>query len=82
MTDERRLLSQRVVTSQDHDDPPTRRHLHRRALCAVALLIGSAGLIGGAARYAAVLVGRPEREVERATVLDSSSASASDPLPS
>jgi hypothetical protein len=34
---------------------------------AVALLIGSTGLIGGAARYAAVLVGRSEREVERAT---------------
>jgi hypothetical protein len=34
---------------------------------AIALLIGSTGLIGGAARYAAVLVGRTEREIERAT---------------
>jgi len=34
---------------------------------AVAVLIGSTGLIGGAARYAAVLAGRNEREVERAT---------------
>jgi len=34
---------------------------------AVAVLIGSTGLIGGAARYAAVLVGRNEREVERPT---------------
>lgn len=34
---------------------------------AVALLIGSTGLIGGAAHYAAVLVGRTEREIERAT---------------
>ena len=34
---------------------------------AVALLIGSTGLIGGAARYAAVLAGRTEREIERAT---------------
>jgi hypothetical protein len=33
----------------------------------VALLIGSTGLLGGAARYAAVLAGRTEREVERAT---------------
>ena len=33
----------------------------------VALLIGSTGLIGGAARYAAVLVDRTEREIERAT---------------
>lgn len=33
----------------------------------VALLIGSTGLIGGAARYAAVLSGRIEREIERAT---------------
>jgi hypothetical protein len=33
----------------------------------VALLIGSTGLIGGAARYAAVLAGRTEREIERAT---------------
>jgi hypothetical protein len=37
---------------------------------AVALLIGSTGLIGGAARYAAVLVGRTEREIERATAFD------------
>ena len=36
---------------------------------AVALLIGSTGLIGGAARYAAVLAGRSEREIERATAL-------------
>lgn len=34
---------------------------------AAAFLIGSTGLIGGAARYAAVLIGRTEREVERAT---------------
>ncbi len=34
---------------------------------AVAVLIGSTGLIGGAARYAAVLAGRTERETERAT---------------
>jgi membrane associated rhomboid family serine protease len=34
---------------------------------AVALLIGATGLIGGAARYAAVLAGRTEREIERAT---------------
>lgn len=34
---------------------------------AVALLIGSTGLIGGAARYAAVLARRTEREIERAT---------------
>lgn len=34
---------------------------------AVALLIGATGLIAGAARYAAILAGRTEREVERAT---------------
>lgn len=34
---------------------------------AVAALIGFTGLFGGAARYAAVLAGRSEREVERAT---------------
>lgn len=34
---------------------------------AVALLIGSTGLVGGAARYAAVLANRAEREIERAT---------------
>ena len=34
---------------------------------AAALLIGSTGLMGGAARYAAVLAGRSEREIERAT---------------
>lgn len=34
---------------------------------AVALLIASTGLIGGAARYAAVLANRTEREIERAT---------------
>lgn len=34
---------------------------------AVALLIGSTGLIGGAARYGAVLANRAQREVERAT---------------
>lgn len=34
---------------------------------AVALLIGATGLIGGAARYAAVLANRTEREIERAT---------------
>jgi hypothetical protein len=30
-------------------------------------LIASTGLIGGAARYAAVLAGRTERDIERAT---------------
>lgn len=34
---------------------------------AVALLIGSTGLIGGAARYGAVLANRTQREIERAT---------------
>ena len=34
---------------------------------AVALLIGSTGLIGGAARYAAVLANRTQREIERGT---------------
>ena len=34
-----------------------------------ALLITSTGLIGGAARYAAVLSERTEREIERATAL-------------
>lgn len=34
---------------------------------AVAVLIGVTGLFGGAAHYTAVLVGRSEREVERAT---------------
>lgn len=34
---------------------------------AVALLIGSTGLIGGAARYTAVLAGRTGRRIERAT---------------
>lgn len=34
---------------------------------AVALLIGSTGLIGGSARYAAVLAGRAARDIERAT---------------
>lgn len=34
---------------------------------AVAALIGFTGLSGGAARYGAVLAGRTEREVERAT---------------
>jgi len=34
---------------------------------ATALLIGSTGLIGGAARYAAVLANRTDREIERAT---------------
>jgi hypothetical protein len=34
---------------------------------AAALLIASTGLIGGAARYGAVLAGRSEREIERAT---------------
>lgn len=34
---------------------------------AVAALIGFTGLFGGAAHYAAVLAGRSEREVERAT---------------
>lgn len=36
---------------------------------AVALLIGSTGLIGGAAHYAAVLGQRTEREIERATAI-------------
>jgi hypothetical protein len=34
---------------------------------AVAALIGFTGLFGGAAHYAAILAGRSEREVERAT---------------
>jgi len=34
---------------------------------AVALLIGSTGLTGGAAPYAAVLAGRTDQEIERAT---------------
>jgi hypothetical protein len=34
---------------------------------AVAALIGFTGLFGGAAHYAAVLAGRSEREIERAT---------------
>ncbi len=33
----------------------------------VAALIGVTGLFGGAARYAAVLAGRSEREIEHAT---------------
>ncbi len=49
---------------------------------AVALLIGSTGLIGGAARYAAVLVGRSEREVERATAFGFFFGFGLDPLPS
>jgi hypothetical protein len=36
---------------------------------AVAALVGFTGLFGGAAHYAAVLAGRSEREVERATGL-------------
>ncbi|MGN6215655.1 MAG: hypothetical protein ACTHN7_01685, partial [Solirubrobacterales bacterium] len=36
---------------------------------AAALVIGSTGLIGGAARYGAVLAGRTDREVERATAI-------------
>jgi hypothetical protein len=34
---------------------------------AVAALVGFTGLFGGAAHYAAVLTGRTEREIERAT---------------
>lgn len=34
---------------------------------AVAVLLGCTGLFGGAAHYAAVLVGRKEREIERTT---------------
>jgi hypothetical protein len=34
---------------------------------AIAALVGSTGLFGGAARYAAILAGRTEGEVERAT---------------
>ena len=34
---------------------------------AVAVLVGCTGLFGGAAHYVAVLAGRSEREVERAT---------------
>jgi hypothetical protein len=34
---------------------------------AVTLLIGTSGLIGGGARYAAVLARRAEHEIERAT---------------
>lgn len=36
---------------------------------AAALVISSTGLIGGAARYGAVLAGRSEREIERATAV-------------
>ena len=36
---------------------------------AVALVIRSTGLIGGAARYGAVLANRSERDVERATAV-------------
>lgn len=36
---------------------------------AVAALIGFTGLFGGAAHYAAVLAGRSEREIERATAI-------------
>lgn len=36
---------------------------------AAALMIASTGLIGGAARYAAVLARRTEREIERATAV-------------
>jgi hypothetical protein len=36
---------------------------------AVAALIGFTGLLGGATHYAAVLAGRSQREVERATAI-------------
>lgn len=36
---------------------------------AAAALIGSTGLLGGAAHYAAVLAGRSKGEVERATAI-------------
>lgn len=36
---------------------------------AVAVLIGFTGLFGGAAHYGAVLAGRSERDIERATGL-------------
>jgi hypothetical protein len=36
---------------------------------AVTLLIGISGLIGGGAHYAAVLAGKGEQEIERATAL-------------
>jgi len=36
---------------------------------AAALVISSTGLLGGAARYGAVLAGRSEREIERATAV-------------
>lgn len=36
---------------------------------AIAALIGFTGLFGGAAHYAAVLAGRSQREVERATAI-------------
>lgn len=34
---------------------------------AIPFLVGSSGLTGGAAHYAAVLAGRSEREIDRAT---------------
>jgi hypothetical protein len=43
---------------------------------AVAVLVGFTGLFGGAAHYAAVLAGRTEREIERATGFGFSSALA------
>lgn len=36
---------------------------------AVATLLGFTGLFGGAAHYGAILAGRTEREIERATAL-------------
>jgi hypothetical protein len=44
--------------------------IHSEALSSAAALIALAtGVLGGAARYAAVLDGRSEREVERATAI-------------
>jgi hypothetical protein len=44
--------------------------LHSEALSSAAALIALAtGVLGGAARYAAVLSGRSEYEVERATAI-------------
>lgn len=44
--------------------------IHSEELSGAAALVALAtGVIGGAARYAAVLIGRTERQVERATAI-------------
>lgn len=44
--------------------------IHSEALSSMAALVALAtGVLGGAARYAAVLSGRSEQEVERATAI-------------